>query len=124
MGTRLYPNTEDTAIQEQCAGVPAGTADCYDRVVAMFCQSRGVTEEHELSQDEGFQLYQLLHNDLETLGKWRDFVLFGWGKVRGEIAGYAGTAQEEQAEQLLIAQGIEDPKIRALVIKHGGVCWS
>jgi len=68
MGVRLYPRTQNTAILERLADVPAGT---YNNLAAF---------ESDYPCDNTYERYQALQTE-PNRGILQNFILFGWGKL-------------------------------------------
>jgi hypothetical protein len=81
MGTRLYPNTQDTASLEKLAGVAAGTAE---RLLAT--QARHAEElkkvDRQFRNDFEYKQWCEIKDD-ENMGGLDHFLTFGWGKFDG-----------------------------------------
>ena len=79
MGTRLYPKTQDDTVLELLAEVPIGTSD-------RLRESWRLEENAEknlppVDQDDlGYRFWKERQDD-PHMGKFNDFLLFGWGKL-------------------------------------------
>lgn len=91
MATRLYPATENTAVIERLAGVPAGTAERWAALEDARQKAKKALhatvppggpvsmDVHAKSHmiDEAF--YEEVFND-SAISKYNHFTLFGWGR--------------------------------------------
>lgn len=101
MAIRLYPNTDDTALLERLAGVPAGTTaelrafeaeravaevaeDARNRTLVRLLEWAGKIDPDvhydQAFLDAGFRTYELLHEQ-PHLSALHDFRLWGWGRL-------------------------------------------
>lgn len=115
MGVRLYIDSEDNAVIEQCAGVPAGTIDRLNEHKANFVPSG--------DDDPGYELYCSIHDDAD-LHAVDQYQLFGWGKFSGGDDSCAGNATGSEATALYLASAGMKPSlpIIELILEHG-VYW-
>lgn len=77
MGTRLYPNTKDTATLEKLAGVQSGTMrqlDLWKEMKATYLSANDISDDDDI----GFDMWCIVHgSEVERL---YNFLLNGWGK--------------------------------------------
>ena len=122
MGTYVFPLTKDTAVLEQLAGVPQGTA----------ARLRAIESQHPYhltDDDQGQAMFDVIvaDNDLEAL---RSFELSGWGRISpefyhavgGEDGGYCGNKNDPaEIARLLCLQGVALGGVP--IEKLGGIGW-
>jgi hypothetical protein len=86
MGTRLYPTTQNEAIIEILAGVPAGTHKALNDILIANKEACEKAKNDGLSYEDIDQIKyyqrQALGNSPE--GRLDGFLIFGWGKLTYE----------------------------------------
>ena len=82
MGTRLYPNTEDSDVLESLVGVPKGTMTRLEQNWKDEAEAEKNNTDPEF--DVGQQYYDIRHNDGDML-TLSDFMIFGWGRLTTPI---------------------------------------
>jgi len=126
MATRLYPNTDDTAVLETLCYVPAGTGD---RLKALQAEGEkliaSATDRFE-RQEKDYKAWSLIQNDTDAAAL-DAFLTFGWGRIRHIPEGldcYSGTAKDPQTiREICQNQPLPEATIEIL-IANGGVHWS
>jgi hypothetical protein len=116
MGTRLYINTNDEAVIETLAGVPAGSIAKLKEI------------EKPLT---GYDRWAVVNDD-PVLATISHYLTYGWGKFDMSLVGfdnYAGVAHGEIAVELWkTANGrdsyCEDQEVIREAIEEYGVSWS
>lgn len=120
MGIRLYPRTRDVATLEKLAGVPAGTAARLDEVKARHKEVEDKLD-RQAAFDVGYHHWCEINDD-PHLGKYDNFLLYGWGKCgwpacQGEN-GFGHCDDVETIKEIFAYHGIvADPALT------GGVYW-
>lgn len=128
MATRLYPTTDDPVVLAKLIGVhPA-------HVVKAQALLAGGQETHEAALkpiveaigaycDEGYALHVLLQELAPDVQKARQFLIFGWGRMRADREPCGHTSRAHEMRALLIQQGVTLPE-GMLVEELCGLCWS
>ena len=140
MGTRLYPNTNDSSILEILAGVSQGTMERLNKMQENHKQL--ITSARDRGEDTmelEFQLWKEINNDPE-MGSLDNFTTFGWGKLRSAVYDlleshsdkwegetYGGSCNDsELCAKMLVAQGVDVVALIANGISPkaiGGFSW-
>jgi hypothetical protein len=121
MGTRLYPNTNDSSILEILAGVSQGTMERLTKMQENHKELlTSARERGEDTMELEHELWKEIHND-PNMGALDNFTTFGWGKLRGAVyevlesnpdkwegETYGGSTNDSSlCAQMLVAQGVD-----------------
>ena len=134
MGTRLYPNTENPAILEKLAGVPAGTYSSWNEfklesannkkhLQELFDQGHDRNELCRMSDRfAGEQYDRMTENpDVSQLDR---FILFGWGKIQFDGGCSGEHTDAYNVDQVLFWQGIGSDDLNGVTLEElEGVHW-
>ena len=122
MATRLFPLTNDVALLEKIAGVPAGTAKVLEQIEATIPEG---------CPNTGCPRYDAIHaqQDVEA---YHDFLLFGYGRLKafqlvrslGMVEYSDGTQDPALIRQICRIQGNVPEEAVELMIENGGVYWN
>lgn len=141
MGTRLYPTTQNAAIIEILAGVPAGT---HESLTKIRLENRAEVERLQREGGNYGDIQEVEYRQWQTLqeipeGRLDGFLTFGWGKLTYDafdiVKAHIPSDEDENwlwngdttnvglVDSIMEAQGVDLEKLGINPEDMEGLCW-